>query len=158
MLRFLVLCGLMIGVVATVVALLPERQHVQEPYLVATIHPLSLLLRDLAPAERQVACIVPAGVSPHVFSPKPSDAERCMDALLLLSVAESLDAWAGNLPVKNHVQLQTLIAQKHLIAAHEHPGHDHGDYDPHFWMDPQHFWTDPQHCGTDPQQFGADRQ
>ncbi len=137
MLRFLVLCGLMVGLVLAVVAFLPQRQHAQEPYLVATIHPLYLLLRDLAPAERAVACIVPPGISPHVFSPKPSDAERCAGALLLLSVAASLDAWAGNLPVHNHIQAQSLLPTAQLIAAHDHPGHDHGDYDPHFWLDPQ---------------------
>ncbi len=134
--RLLIVCVALIIAVCLVVALLPERHQERQPYLVASIHPLALLLKDLAPPEREVTCIVPPGMSPHVFSPKPSDAQRCTDALVLLSVADNFDVWTQQLPVQNNIQIMPLIDESHLLHAQESDSHDHGPHDPHVWMDP----------------------
>lgn len=149
-------------VVLGITFLLPSQTQTIDPnrrYIACTIQPLALLLRELAPPERSVFAVADPGQSPHTFSPTPSDAQRCQQALVLISVAPSVDAWAEKLPVDQHIFALSSLPQSARLRAtehahhhgeadghdHHHHGHDHGahgaddlaDIDPHFWLDPQ---------------------
>lgn len=144
MARFLLVCVLLLILLGGLVLALPERTHQGEASLVATIYPVALLLQDLAPSDRPVTCLVPPGLSPHTWSPRPSDAERCSAAIALISVSPGLDAWTDGFPVTHRIVLQDLLDssqlrcndEEHQHHDHDH-GHDHGEWDPHFWLDPQ---------------------
>ena len=148
-------------VVFGITFLVPSQSQTIDPnrrYIACTIQPLALLLRELAPPERSVFAVADPGQSPHTFSPTPSDAQRCQQALVLISVAPSVDAWAENCqwisislpcPVCRNQRACGPLSMPIIMVTQmdhdHHHGHDHGahgadelaDIDPHFWLDPQ---------------------
>ena len=168
--RFIILAVLVLALVLSGLYFIPQSadQDIDpnKVYIATTIHPLGLLLKEMVPAEREVFSLVPAGQSPHTYSPKPSDARRCEQAILLVCVAPTLDAWATRVPVSERVHVLSMLPkaahlnmQAHHCAecghdhghhdhGHDHGHHDHGhghdhalealaQVDPHFWLDPQ---------------------
>lgn len=113
--------------------------------VVATIHPLSAIVREVGGSLVSVQTILPPGASPHTFEPRPAHVRAIADAALFLSVGEGLDDWALTL-ARSAGRSQVLrVAERVREAglgrpfdASEPDDHDHGDaeIDPHVWLDP----------------------
>jgi zinc transport system substrate-binding protein len=118
------------------------------PVIVATVQPLAMILRELAGDRAQVLTLLPAGASPHAFSPRPSEARACERAARVFMVAPTLDAWAARLaPASKTVSVFEMIppANRRYFAPGDDDALPAGGGgkatdgrvpDPHFWTDP----------------------
>lgn len=102
-----------------------------------TIPPLEAILAELTGGE-PVLPLLPPGMSPHTYEPRPRDAAAAERALALFYVAPTLDGWAAGMPAPSRVAVFDWVPEplRHGVG-HTHDGHSHGDgADPHFWLDP----------------------
>jgi zinc transport system substrate-binding protein len=114
--------------------------------VVTTLFPLFDFARNIAGDKAEVTLLLPPGVEPHSFEPKPEDVVRISKTDVLVYTNEFMEPWA--------VKLLTTIATKPEVvdssrgvtllkaspeeehepgAATEH--HHHGGVDPHIWLD-----------------------
>ena len=113
-----------------------------KPVYVVTAHPLYAILSEITAGAADIKVILPAGGSPHTFSPKPSTAHLASDALALFYVSPELDGWATTFGTKTKIKMMDFLPnQMRLNYAEEHKGHEHEGHssngtDPHFWTDP----------------------
>jgi zinc transport system substrate-binding protein len=129
-----------------------------KPVFVATIQPLAMILREVAGDRAEIVCLLPAGASPHTFSPRPSDAAACQRAARVYMVTPQLDGWASRLaPAEKRIAVLGLLPEDRLLRfapgeeEHDHEGEAPGApasagaredeaakgvADPHFWTDP----------------------
>lgn len=89
----------------------------------------------------EVTNLVPPGVEPHEWEPNPSELKRLEQAEAFFYVGAGYEHWVD--------QTLSAIGKKELIAVEasrgfalieptaEDEGHDHGNLDPHIWLDPQ---------------------
>lgn len=142
------------GVLAVLAVLLlpaaPGRAGAQPTiHVVTTLPPLADLVARIGGERVSVAALLPPGASPHAYEPRPSDLRNVAGADLVVSVGAGLDQWLY--PI-----LETSRAGTHLELARTTPllpaqdevtpgrdgeaeddhGHEHGSWDPHFWLDP----------------------
>lgn len=116
-------------------------QQVAEPQgYVVTIPPVAMILQELVGEQESIAVLLRPGASPHTYEISPGDAKRVQQARALVYVAEGLDAWAANLDAHERIAMFEFLAPDLKLSLpeeeHAHDGHDHGHYDPHFWLDP----------------------
>jgi zinc transport system substrate-binding protein len=119
--------------------------------VVTTLFPLYDFTRVIAGDRATVTLILPPGVEPHAFEPKPGDMARVNTAQLFVYTGKYMEPWAE--------QLLKGVANKTLVVTdasrgirlmksggghhesetgeHGHGHHHHGTYDPHIWLDPE---------------------
>jgi ABC-type Zn uptake system ZnuABC Zn-binding protein ZnuA len=116
------------------------------PRVLASESFLADIAQNVAGDRLQVESLIPAGLDPHAFDPTPSDLQRIAESQVLIINGAGFEAWLEPV-LKNARGEQTLIeasaglASRQPDKAHaEDAGsaeeHDHGDVDPHFWLDP----------------------
>jgi len=106
-----------------------------------TIAPLADLVARLAGERWQVRTIVPPGISPHVFDPKPRDVRAFADARLVVSVGAGYDDWVSRCVAAAASKAFLHDAGATVGVVAEEGGHDqhaHGElgHDPHWWLSP----------------------
>lgn len=132
--------------------------------IVASIKPLQLVAQELIGDMGEVDVLIPAGASPHHYNLKPSDIRKLSDTDLIVWVGPSLEQFLAKTLHRHDGAVLKLMKgdgesghhdehkeehQGHKEHDHhghedenhhkeEHSGHhhDHGDNDPHLWMDP----------------------
>ncbi len=139
--------------------LLPLPALADAPRVMTDIAPIHSLTAQVMGDLGVPDLLLPPGADPHDFALRPSDAARLGDADLVIWIGENLTPWLEE-------PLATLAPQAAFVslldtpgwdmldireevdghddnadhAGHEdhddHAGHDHGDFDPHAWMDP----------------------
>lgn len=118
-----------------------------KPVYVASILPLACILDGIVGERGEVHVLLPAGVSPHTYEPKPSDAAQAQGCVALFYVAPVLDGWAARhqAPAKIAVfdyvppesRLPLVTEHRDVLPEHEADlSQDQARYDPHFWTDP----------------------
>lgn len=126
--------------------------------VVATTTVLADLAVQAGGAAVAVSSLVPKGGEVHTFDPSPADAARLAEADLVVMNGLGLDDWlldlataagAGDVPVlalaEDLEDVAYLEAGQHGTDADastvesapvdDESGHDHGDLDPHLWLD-----------------------
>lgn len=115
--------------------------------VVTTLFPLYDFARNVGGDRAQVTMLIPPGVEPHNFEPKPADAVRIAGADLLVYTSDRMEPWvkgivegvgAKSLSVvdaSRGVTMQTSGDGDGDEHAGEHAGHQHGGADPHIWLD-----------------------
>jgi zinc/manganese transport system substrate-binding protein/manganese/iron transport system substrate-binding protein len=78
-----------------------------------------------------VASIIPPGVGPEDYEPKPDDAKRLADADLIVSNGVGLDDYLDDLLASGDGGADRLVLGEGIP-----PIEDHGAPNPHFWLDP----------------------
>jgi zinc transport system substrate-binding protein len=110
--------------------------------VVTTLYPLYDFARAVAGDKAEVALLMPPGIEPHSFEPKPEDMVRLSQADVVVYTNEAMEPWA--------VKLLKTVAQKPQVVdaskgaallkagseANAETGHEHaGGIDPHIWLD-----------------------
>jgi zinc transport system substrate-binding protein len=112
--------------------------------IVTTLFPLYEFAKAVAGDKAEVKLLLPPGVEPHSFEPKPDDMVRVSKADLVVYTNEFMEPWA--------VKMLKTIATKPVIvdcskgvaliksgpeedAGPAHEGEHHGGVDPHIWLD-----------------------
>lgn len=123
--------------------------------VVTTLFPLFDFARVVAGDKADVSLVLPPGVEPHAFEPKPGDMVRINAAQLFVYTGRDMEPWAEKLlkGISNKTLIVTNTSQGIKLMEngeenHEgeeekggHGGHGHGTYDPHIWLDFQNAMT-----------------
>jgi len=121
----------------------PASAQPQPPLgVVASVHPVALLVAELGGAAVAVTTLLKPGASPHGFEVSPAQIRQLADADLFVAVGAGLDMWAERLASRVRQQLPTLVLASAVPLLAVADGHNHGEAhpvgegDPHFWLDP----------------------
>ncbi len=120
--------------------------------VVASVEPLSMLVRELAGPRAAVHTLLPPGASPHFFAPRPSALRAAARADWVLRIGGRFDGWAQDLlalggadPLETELLALPGLDPLPLQRAHDHGhegdtrrpgGADTAGLDPHCWLDP----------------------
>jgi zinc transport system substrate-binding protein len=117
--------------------------------VVTTLFPLYDFARTIGGDRAEVTMLLPPGMEPHSFEPKPNDAVRISKAGLFIFTNRYMEPWAATvLKGLDRPQLKVVdagqgAAYRKVLAGVEHD-HDHGGHhdeanadgmDPHIWLD-----------------------
>jgi ABC-type Zn uptake system ZnuABC Zn-binding protein ZnuA len=116
-------------------------------HLVATTPDLASLAEAVGGERVAVASIVPPGLDPEEYQPRPRDLERLRAADAVIRVGVDYDLWLDRLLVQSknaalargapgHIDTSVAIALLDVRGAAVGPGHQHGSGNPHYWLDP----------------------
>ncbi len=125
--------------------------------VVATIFPLSDIIRQIGGDRVEVVTLLGPGSSPHTYEPTVEQAIQVAGADMVIHIGGGLDDWAVRLAVAESTTIVTIMDYlgHHTLASpvchhdgettdheecddnpdHDHD-HDHGPHDPHVWLDP----------------------
>lgn len=116
--------------------------------VVATIFPLADFVKNVAGDKAEVVTLLPPGASPHTYELTPGGMKTVNEAKLLVINGAGLDFWiveemesTSDLLVVDTSAIPTMEGALLAGDEHEHEhegdeGHEHGDANPHIWLDP----------------------
>jgi len=116
------------------------------PVVVTTLFPLYDYARILAGDRMEVQLLLPPGLEPHHFEPRPDDLLRIHRAALFIYIGPFLEPWAERVITGVDRQKLRVVAAAEgipLLPAPTHAGGVHGHQhqrsqaanDPHVWLD-----------------------
>jgi len=120
----------------------------EKPLIVTTIYPYELIVKQLVDTLFTVQTLLPAGASPHTWSPTPQDIMMLGKADMIVANGLGLEANLEKTLMKvgyKHVNTSVFVAKNQLITSgdthgeeHEEEEHrPHGDANPHIWTSPE---------------------
>lgn len=155
--RLLVFGSIILAVIGGLTFFSPQPQKKEEgsagkPMVSVSTFSLWEVANAVAGDVIDVHSIVPLGSDAHMFSPNPVQVAEISDSAMFIYNGAGFEIWAENLThtlpkttqildMSEHVTLQQSKEEHHDEAedgdAHhdEHANHDHGGYDPHYWLD-----------------------
>ena len=111
--------------------------------IVTTLFPLYDFTRNIAGDKAQVKLLLPPGVEPHSFEPKPGDMLRINNADIFIYTGKFMEPWVENI-LKGVDRNKLIVVDTSKGIAlnegsedkkdHDHK-HVHGKIDPHIWLD-----------------------
>jgi zinc transport system substrate-binding protein len=147
-----ILLGLLLLICVTFICAC-QKKEAQAPAekkltVVTTLFPLYDFARAIAGDRADVTLLLPPGLEPHSFEPKPADVMKVNKTDIFVFTNEYMEPWAksfiNGLPEANVKIVDTSKGVTLLKAAPEEEGeegehgyhhHHHGGMDPHIWMD-----------------------
>lgn len=121
-----------------------------KPVVITTLFPIYDFARNIAGGRADVQLLLPPGVEPHNFEPRPEDLVRIGKADLFIYTNPHMEPWAdkiiksvdgGKIRIVNSgagiKYLSSASGRGHDDHGHEaQGGHGHASkYDPHIWLD-----------------------
>jgi len=130
--------------------------------VVTTLFPLYDFARQVGGDRVHATLLLPPGVEPHAFEPRPGDIARIQEAKVFVYTGRFMEPWAERiLAGVDRKDLLVIDASRGIplqrrgaddgdsekkarpeavpAAKHDHPGHEdgsgHADVDPHIWLD-----------------------
>ncbi|MDF2854284.1 MAG: adhesin [Neobacillus sp.] len=111
-----------------------------------TVFPLQYFTEQIGGKFVDVNTIYPPGADEHTFEPSQKDMMKLADSDLFFYIGLGLEGFVekakGSLKNEN-VELWPTATNLHLVEedehegeAHDDEGHQHGDINPHVWLDP----------------------
>jgi ABC-type Zn uptake system ZnuABC Zn-binding protein ZnuA len=123
-------------------------------HVVATTTDLAALVAVVGGDLVTVESIVPAGVDPEAFEPRPGDLAKLRQAALLVRVGLGYDYWLDGIVNQTGEKRLMRGGDAYLDASTGVPlleirgqsvvnegGHAHGVANPHYWLDPENAIT-----------------
>ncbi|WP_127837431.1 metal ABC transporter substrate-binding protein [Clostridium prolinivorans] len=99
--------------------------------VVVSFNPLREFAEAIGKDKISVKTMIPEGVEPHDFEPKPKDMESLNDAKLFIYNGLGMETWVDKtLEAINNKSLEIVEASKGCNLIKE----DNGKYDPHIWL------------------------
>lgn len=117
--------------------------------VVTTFLPITDFTLAVAGDRAKVTQLLPPNVGPHDYQAKPQDVQRLAQADVLvengLGLEDFLDGIIDNANNPDLILVDSsegidaipLADDAHDESAHEGDEHDHGEFDPHIWLDPK---------------------
>lgn len=116
--------------------------------VVTTLFPLYDFARTIAGDKAQVTMLLPPGVEPHTFEPKPEDMIRISRAGLFVYTSKYMEPWAEKIIAGIDSKTLWVVNAAERVSYRAGAGkdeHDHGhkegraheqkERDPHVWLD-----------------------
>jgi zinc/manganese transport system substrate-binding protein len=132
----------------------PASPSARKLVVVTTFIPITDFTKAVAGDRAEVTQLLPTNVGPHDYQAKPEDAQKLAKADVLVENGLRLEEFLDNL-VKNagNANLKVIDSSKGIQTittgstegeAHNHgtnekeeAGHEHGEFNPHIWLDPK---------------------
>jgi zinc transport system substrate-binding protein len=119
------------------------------PVVMTTLFPLYDFARTIAGDRMEVQLLLPPGVEPHHFEPRPDDLARIHRAALFIYIGPFMEPWADRVLAgldRNKVRIVAAAEGISLLPAPAHSGKGHAGHgdglqhqaerlDPHIWLD-----------------------
>jgi zinc transport system substrate-binding protein len=103
--------------------------------VVASLHPLASLVREVGGEHVTVRTLLPPGAHPDAYESTPRMAEALAGADLVIRVGGAADDWLGDRGRRDHLVLADRIALRGG-DGHAHGAGARGGGNPHIWLDP----------------------
>lgn len=148
--RLIVFGGVIVAIVIGVSFFSPKPQAKQtegevKPIVSVSTFSLYEAARAIAGDELEVHNIIPLGGDAHMFSPNPTQVAEISSASLFIYNGAGFETWAESLKntlpkttqivdMSQHVAMQKS-EEGHEEGHDDHEEHQHGAYDPHYWLD-----------------------
>lgn len=118
----------------------------EEEIVYTSVYPLMFLAEQIGGEHVNVKSVYPAGADEHTFEPSQKDLIKMAGADLFLYIGYNLEGFITKAApiLKNEGVEMAAIGERlniedsesHAEEKDDHEGHDHGDVDPHIWLDP----------------------
>lgn len=110
--------------------------------IVTTLFPLYDFTKEIAKDKVSITMLLPPGIEPHSFEPKPADIVSLNEADIFVYTNKYMEPWVADI-LKGLSNQKLLIIDsskgiKFISQRHEHSHdkkHTHGHFDPHIWLD-----------------------
>lgn len=135
-------------------ATLPMLAHAaQKLPVVASFSILGDVVQQIGGDRVEVRTLVGPDQDAHVFQPRPQDVKTLAAARLFVVNGLGFEGWMPRMSKATGYKGTTLVASEGIKPLkseedekehdHDHAGHDHGNFDPHVWNNPQNVrvWT-----------------
>lgn len=86
-----------------------------KPLIAVSSQPVAEIVGKIVGAKAEVAVLVPPGVSPHTWTPKPSDIYKIKSATALIYVSDNLDAWSAQIAGEKKIELIDFVPEEMKI-------------------------------------------
>jgi zinc transport system substrate-binding protein len=113
----------------------PTTEATQKPVLVVTTYFLEDFAKQVAGSDAMVVNLLPDGTNPHSYEPSPKDLELINSADAFVFNGAGLEPYAARVAKTLPTSVQVVEASAGLVLV-EATDKDHGNYDPHVWLDP----------------------
>ena len=120
-------------------ALAASPASAERPLVATSIHPLALIVKEIAGDQTDVRALVPADVSPHHYSMRPSERRRLAEADRIYWLGPGLEPFLQGTMSDSSLSEKARIlvdASKQEAGAQDHAHHHGGGDDPHVWLAP----------------------
>jgi zinc transport system substrate-binding protein len=113
-------------------AFLPDPSSEKKLSIVTTLYPLYDFARNIGGNKVDVILLLPPGVEPHAFEPKPSDIVAINRADLFIYTGNFMERWVANVleGISNN-KLKVIDASSGVTILNDKVGVP----DPHIWLD-----------------------
>lgn len=119
----------------------PNDDTSQSLTIYTSIYPLQYAAEQIAGDEASVSSIYPPGVDAHTYEPATKDVTAIAEGDLFLYLGADMESFADS--IKNSLKSQPIefVSMEDtnpdmFETGKKHDEHDHGDLDPHIWLDP----------------------
>jgi zinc transport system substrate-binding protein len=140
---------LILALSLTMISMISCRKAEQPPTgqkklnIVTTLFPLYDFTKNIAGDKAQVMLLLPPGVEPHSFEPKPGDMLRINNADVFIYTGKFMEPWVESiLKGVDSKKLVVVDTSKGIVLNEEKEDekdhdnkHGHGKIDPHIWLD-----------------------
>ncbi len=90
-----------------------------------------------------IRSIIPLGSDTHMFTPNPTQVADISKSALFVYNGAGFETWAQSLTTALPKSTQVIDMSQHVVLQksdehqedHDDEHHDHGTYDPHYWLD-----------------------
>lgn len=146
--RIVLLFAILIAFISVLTIILskmdePPVMHTAKPIVSVSTYTLYEVARAIAGESLEIHSIIPPGSDAHMFAPTPKQVADIGQSVLFIYSGAGFESWVE--PLKNSLPKTTDVIDmsKHvrLIKNEDHGeaehagGHDHGEHDPHYWLD-----------------------
>jgi ABC-type Zn uptake system ZnuABC Zn-binding protein ZnuA len=122
----------------------PDGDRAGMPVVLATETFLADIAQNVAGDRLTVESLVPMGLDPHAFEPTPQDVAKIARSQVFIANGAGFESWLEEMLAnaggqRTVIEASAGLAGREPDAFHgeaEGEDHEHGDVDPHFWMDP----------------------
>lgn len=115
--------------------------------VVTTFLPMTQFTKAVVGDRAEVVQLLPINVGPHDYQAKPADVQAIAQADILIKNGLELESYLNNM-IKNAENSDLIIVDSSAgieplrFAEKDHGheddhSHDHGEFDPHIWLDPK---------------------
>ena len=143
--NFLVICAVLV-LAAALFAAVRSRHTAAEPAMgarklkiVTTLFPIYDMARAIGGGKADVSLLLPPGVEPHSFEPKPGDMARINEAGIFIYTGGSMEPWAEDIirsvSNKGLSVVNAGLGVKLIRGTGVDPDEPVDAPDPHIWLD-----------------------
>jgi ABC-type Zn uptake system ZnuABC Zn-binding protein ZnuA len=101
---------------------------------------LADIAQNVAGDRLTVEALIPVGVDPHAFEPTPADIRKVAESQVVIANGAGFESFLQKLLENAGGQHQIIEAANNLTGRQPQAGElmdgEHGESDPHFWLDP----------------------